>query len=437
MQHINGIRALFGRSLLSISSYFVVLFIAAGVANGQQGTLTDNSTYPNQLSRLSVQGSGAINGAGTSYIKFNLASNLPAGTPGTSIGKTTLTLYVSSVTGAGSFNLHRVTSSWVESDQVEPTYDNANPIATGVSVTAANSYVTVDVTTLVQQWLGSDGLGAGGVANFGLALVAGTDTTAIVFDSKEGPSANHPPQLSMVLSHVTSADSATSFSGPLSGDVVGNQNATVVSSVGGRSAAEIATSAVAVNAATENNTPDTIVKRDSSGNFSAGTMTGSLNGNAATATTALNATSAQVAISVTRAAQDSDVVSPVDGQVYYDTTLNVFKIFDAASSSWKTADAGNINTLLSSAVINGDQISGTLNNASVPGTTITGDLGSNAVPLGSAYFRNSLALKDISGGGFAGFELDGANGIKSVTRGPPGLGRLDSTDALSALTSES
>ena len=43
---------------------------------------------------------------------------------------------------------------------------------------------------------------------------------------------------------------------------------------------------------TSANTPDTVVKRDTSGNFSAGTITASLNGNAASATVAQTATSA-------------------------------------------------------------------------------------------------------------------------------------------------
>jgi hypothetical protein len=44
--------------------------------------------------------------------------------------------------------------------------------------------------------------------------------------------------------------------------------------------------------ATNANTGSTIVSRDGSGNFSAGTITATLNGNASTATTATNATNA-------------------------------------------------------------------------------------------------------------------------------------------------
>lgn len=74
--------------------------------------------------------------------------------------------------------------------------------------------------------------------------------------------------------------SAGSFSGSLVGDVTGTQGATVVASVGGSSAASVANAVVIANAATNANTPSTIVKRDSSGNFSAGTIVAALTGTA-------------------------------------------------------------------------------------------------------------------------------------------------------------
>ena len=74
----------------------------------------------------------------------------------------------------------------------------------------------------------------------------------------------------------------------LAGDVIGLQSTTVVSTVGGQSAANIASGIVASNAATALNTASMIVKRDASGNFSAGTITANLSGNATNATTATN-----------------------------------------------------------------------------------------------------------------------------------------------------
>ncbi|MGP8234995.1 MAG: hypothetical protein ACLQVW_06270, partial [Limisphaerales bacterium] len=88
----------------------------------------------------------------------------------------------------------------------------------------------------------------------------------------------------------TTAGTANNFSGLLAGDVTGTQAATVVSSVGGQTAASVAGGASAANAATSANTAGTIVARDGSGNFAAGTITANLAGNAATATTAANVT---------------------------------------------------------------------------------------------------------------------------------------------------
>ena len=67
--------------------------------------------------------------------------------------------------------------------------------------------------------------------------------------------------------------SAASFTGSLVGDVSGSQGATSVDKVGGKTSTEVATSVSDTQAATSSNTVSTIVKRDSSGDFSAGTIT--------------------------------------------------------------------------------------------------------------------------------------------------------------------
>ena len=77
-----------------------------------------------------------------------------------------------------------------------------------------------------------------------------------------------------------SATSAVSFTGPLVGDVTGTQGATVVSTVGTSTAANVHNAELLANAATNLNTASTIVKRDASGNFTAGTITASLTGTA-------------------------------------------------------------------------------------------------------------------------------------------------------------
>ncbi len=85
------------------------------------------------------------------------------------------------------------------------------------------------------------------------------------------------------------AETANNFSGSLLGQVIGTQGATTVVTVGGQSAASVASGASAANSATSASTANTIVKRDSSGNFSAGTITANFNGNGS-ALTNLSAT---------------------------------------------------------------------------------------------------------------------------------------------------
>lgn len=93
-----------------------------------------------------------------------------------------------------------------------------------------------------------------------------------------------------LIGNASSATTTISFTGSLAGDVTGTQSATVVSSVGGSSAANVHSAELLANAATDLNTASTIVKRDGSGNFSAGTIIANLTGTATNATTSVNFT---------------------------------------------------------------------------------------------------------------------------------------------------
>ena len=77
---------------------------------------------------------------------------------------------------------------------------------------------------------------------------------------------------------ISTVSSATNFTGPLLGGVTGSQDATVVSTVGGVSAASVVSSLNAANAATSANTANAIVRRDASGDFSARRISGAFLG---------------------------------------------------------------------------------------------------------------------------------------------------------------
>src|SRR5581483_6818259 len=136
----------------------------------------------------------------------------------------------------------------------------------------------------------------------------------------------------------TTATTATNFSGSLSGDVTGTQSATVVSLVGGVTAANVASGANAANAATNANTANTIVKRDASGNFSTTMIT--LTG------TTTNSTDA-----ATKAYVDSVVGSPGTSLNTPNTTVKrdgtgsfaaqVVSVVDVVASTLITTAAGS------------------------------------------------------------------------------------------------
>jgi hypothetical protein len=138
-------------------------------------------------------------------------------------------------------------------------------------------------------------------------------------------------QLGAGTANINISGNAAGFTGSLSGNVTGTQGATVVSTVGGQTAANVASGVSAANAATSANTASTIVKRDGSGNFSAGTITASLSGNATTA----NNFSGSLAGNVT-GTQGATVVSTVGGQ----TAANVASGVIAAMPAGWTASGG-------------------------------------------------------------------------------------------------
>ena len=73
---------------------------------------------------------------------------------------------------------------------------------------------------------------------------------------------------------VGSVGQATNFTGTLSGDVIGTQTSTLVIHVLGIPAADVVRGALAANQAGSVNNPQTIVRRDAGGGFTAGTVVG-------------------------------------------------------------------------------------------------------------------------------------------------------------------
>ena len=183
------------KCLLAVILFAAVMWFPNG-AGAQDGRLTNDARVSSTQPSTNF-GSGANldvqTGTDRSFVKFNL-STLPAGTTGNSVAKATLRLWVNTVTASGSMNIVRVTGAWAEDTITNATAPSlGSNEATGVPVTDANSFVTVDVTALVKDWLN------GVLANNGIALVGNAAGTSVRFDSKENTLTSHEAELEITL----------------------------------------------------------------------------------------------------------------------------------------------------------------------------------------------------------------------------------------------
>jgi N-acetylneuraminic acid mutarotase len=203
-------------SIFWLAVLAVVPLLFAPCATAQSGTDTDDAfVSSNPVTQqfnlnghglvLIVAGSSATVGSvpvGTTktLIKFQLQSSLPPAVAAANVAKATLKLYLSPATNpTGAIDIYQITSTWTETtlNPSSPPTLAATPFATGITVGGANSFLVVDLTQLVREWL--NGSANVGIDNDGIALVAHTSTTFVEFDSKENIVTSHEPRLEIVL----------------------------------------------------------------------------------------------------------------------------------------------------------------------------------------------------------------------------------------------
>ncbi len=153
------------------------------------------------------------------------------------------------------------TNTWLEA---------ATPAATS-AITALNTDVTANGPGAAPATVNSVG-GSTAAHIHSAELLANAATSANTASTivKRDASGNFTAGTITASLTGNASGSAASFTGALVGDVTGTQGATVVSIVGGSSAANVHSAELLANAATSTNTPSTIVERDASGGFSAG-----------------------------------------------------------------------------------------------------------------------------------------------------------------------
>jgi hypothetical protein len=238
----------------------------------------------------SINGSTYINtNAGLGFTQIGNASNsvdiTSTGWSVTAAGTLTATSLVGPLTGhassdlalaggtmSGSINMggSRIASLATPStstDAANKSYvdagDATNATAIASNTTAINNEVTRATTAEGTKLPLAGGTMTGDIAMGSHNISGGGTFTATTFTGALNGNANT----------ATTAGSATNFTGNLAGDVTGTQGATVVANVGGKTAAQVANAVTVVGNATSANTASTLVLRDGSGNFTAGTVT--------------------------------------------------------------------------------------------------------------------------------------------------------------------
>ena len=127
-----------------------------------------------------------IGNGNTALLQFDLTT-LPVGLTSPQVARAILTIYVNRVNAAGTVTLAPILGSWTEGGVTYSTAPTLGPSMGSFVVATAGSYVTIDVTTLVQGWLTVPS------SNFGVALSA--LTANVLLDSKENDETGHAAQL--------------------------------------------------------------------------------------------------------------------------------------------------------------------------------------------------------------------------------------------------
>ena len=306
---------------------------------------------------LTTTGTGAATLSGTTLNIPSVSSTVNAGSISGTIavanggtGATTLTGLVKG-NGSGAF-----TAAVSGTDYLLPTGNAATATLATTATTAGNITATSNTTLTSLSNLNTVGTITSGTISVTTNIKTSSTLTAgtVTYPNTHGTSGQVLSTTgSGTLTWATTAapsDASTSAKGivQLAGDLAGTASLPTVNTVGGVSSSTIGTINTTVTAATNNNTVSTIVKRDASGNFSAGTITANLNGNV-TGNLTGNATTATTASSV------SGTVAIANGGTNATTAANALTNLGAAPLSSPiftnipqapTAIAGTNNTQL-------------------------------------------------------------------------------------------
>ena len=185
-----------------------------------QDTYT-SMTAANIATNYGVSPTVLVDANSTGLFSFDL-SNLPAGITASQVTQANVTFYVDQLTTSGQISVQKLKHAFGEG--TASGYNPPNPIGVVATFTPviANSFVTVDITALVQSWIATPS------SNTGIALT--TSVASVLFDSKENTATSHSAVLNITYASgsggATGATGATGPTGPTGAGVPGATGAT-------------------------------------------------------------------------------------------------------------------------------------------------------------------------------------------------------------------
>ena len=193
---------MYNNSVRHLTILAVMGLLPAAAVAATAGAAAD--TFISQTNpTLNFGGLGTMNVSSTNYalLQFDLSRLTSLGLSSGNIQQATLVIYLNKALVAGGLDFALTGQSWSET---AATYNNFNqalvatPFATNVAVSATGSFVSVDVTTQVRNWV------TGAVTNNGIIIKAAVaqPNTSVVLDSKESTTTSHPAYLDVIIASV-------------------------------------------------------------------------------------------------------------------------------------------------------------------------------------------------------------------------------------------
>ncbi len=189
--------------------------LVAGTAHAATAPLIGDAHVAQSTPATNFGALGAVNVGGAAvqkgFFQFNVLAGLPPGTTSAQIAKANLLLFVNKVNTAGSVDVNAAAAAWNEATITASSAPGiSTPVAAAVPVSTTGVYVVVDATNIVKDWV------SGALPNNGFVVMAnaGSPSTSVIFDSKEGTSTSHNAILDITLTSSSGGGGATGPTGP-------------------------------------------------------------------------------------------------------------------------------------------------------------------------------------------------------------------------------